>query len=102
MTQYTCPDCGEKMTFQLPHGFHAGTDTLNMECMFCGDVAQITVSIKSSSKKAHYTSEVWLREHYVDKDMTMAEIAKVCAVSPMTVNRWLKIHGIETRRRGHR
>jgi len=41
-----------------------------------------------------------LRKEYEENRRSMANIAEQCAVSPMTINRWLNVHGIPTRRRG--
>lgn len=102
LTTYNCAQCGEKVAFGFPHGFHADEDTLSIECAFCGEEHKISVVVEPAGKQNHYTSEEWLRTEYEVNNRTMAEIAKQCAVSPMTINRWLNVHGIETRSRGHR
>ena len=42
----------------------------------------------------------WLREQYVERGRSTADIASECACHPTTVSRWLKKHGIETQRDG--
>ncbi len=49
-----------------------------------------------------YRDPRWLTEEYKDKERTMAEIADDFGVTPMTINKWLNKHNIETRRRGAR
>lgn len=92
---YCCPICAEEV---LENPIREGIK----ECGFCGGEIKITIVVEPAGKQPHYTNEHWLRKEYEVEGRTMAEIAKQCAVSPMTINRWLNLHGIETRRRGHR
>lgn len=39
----------------------------------------------------------WLRERYVEDDMSQGEIARLCGVERPTIYRWLNRHGIERR-----
>lgn len=39
----------------------------------------------------------WLRERYVERELTLSEIAETCDCSNATVSRSLQKHGIETR-----
>lgn len=94
--QYDCPICAEQVLHQVP------LRTGIVECAFCGNEIRITLVVEPAGKQPHYTSEDWLRKEYEVEGRTMAEIAKQCVVSPMTINRWLNLHGIETRRRGQR
>jgi hypothetical protein len=41
-----------------------------------------------------YTSEAWLRLHYFTMKQTMAEMAKICGVSEMTIRTALKSKGL--------
>jgi hypothetical protein len=38
----------------------------------------------------------WLREQYVERDLTSYEIAELCDCTPSTVSRWLQKHGVDT------
>ena len=49
-----------------------------------------------------YRDEVWLRDAYTDRGLTMAELASQFNVSAMTICTWLDKFGIETRPRGRR
>jgi len=61
------------------------------------------VEVKSGVKPAgSYRNAEWLREAYVDKKLTMQELADMFNVTPMTIYGWLQKHGIETRGRGRR
>lgn len=44
-------------------------------------------------------SESWLREQYVDKQRTCADISEQVGCTDTTVSRWLRRHGIPTRER---
>ena len=48
-----------------------------------------------------YRDPLWLFEHYIEKERSMAEIADEFGVSPTAINQWLIKHNIETRSRGH-
>ena len=49
-----------------------------------------------------YRNEEWLREAYTNNGKTMAELATMFSVSPMTICTWLDKFSIETRSRGRR
>jgi len=44
-----------------------------------------------------YRDPDWLEERYHGDGMTQREIAEACGVVPVTIRRWMKRHGIETR-----
>lgn len=50
----------------------------------------------------YYQDCNWLTQEYIEKERTMADIADEFGVSPMTINKWLNKHNIETRPRGGR
>ena len=61
------------------------------------------VEVKVGEKpNGSYKNADWLRKTYHDECHTMQEIADMFNVTPMTINDWLKKHGIETRGRGRR
>ena len=61
------------------------------------------VEVKCGEKPdGSYKNADWLRKTYHDEGHTMQEIADMFNVTPMTINDWLKKHGIETRGRGRR
>ena len=47
-----------------------------------------------------YKQEAWLAKQYLKRGRTMADIARECGVSPMTIYLWLDKFGIDTRNRG--
>ena len=48
----------------------------------------------------YYKDCMWLKNEYIDKQRSMADIADQFGVSPMTINKWLNKHNIDTRPRG--
>lgn len=41
-------------------------------------------------KQKLYESAAWLREKYINQNMHIDEIAKICGVTPLTIRRKLK------------
>lgn len=50
---------------------------------------------------AKHRDEAWLREHYVEKELSLWEMATMCEASADTIRRWLNRYDIETRPPGH-
>jgi hypothetical protein len=69
------------------------------EIVFDDTVA--TVHIRKDMGKV-YQEYDWLYDQYVTKERTMAQIALDCGLSPMSINKWLVKHNIDTRPRGAR
>jgi len=47
------------------------------------------------STDGEHTDRAWFYEHYVEKDMSVHDIADVCGISSWTANHWRKRHNIE-------
>lgn len=43
-----------------------------------------------------YRNEEWLRQKYVDENMSQTEMADLCDTGPSTISSWMKRHGVET------
>ena len=95
---YDCAECGARLSMECENG----VDRKSV-CLECGEPHMISIQVSHlvDSKKT-YRNEAWLQTEYCDKERSMADIAKQCAVSPMTIFKWLKNHGIETRPTGKR
>jgi len=52
---------------------------------------------KYKSKNTYYNNKKWLKEHYVDKKLSMNKCAKIAGVSSVTIRNWLISHGIVPR-----
>lgn len=59
-----------------------------------------TVETVDQSPEATYRDEAWMRDKYLRKEQTMADIADTTGVAPATISRWMLKHGIETRSPG--
>ena len=98
---FTCKEkeCQSEMVIDI----EKGTTSAKAVCLECGEPHVINLHIahpKGSSKT--YRKESWLNTEYIVKGRSMADIASECAVSPMTIFKWLKTHGIKTRSVGRR
>ena len=62
----------------------------------------LDIEYQLADKVAHYQDKEWLVDNYVVNGLTMAELARTCGVSPMTIHLWLTKHEIPTRPRGRR
>ena len=72
-------------------------------CLNCGEPHIINLHITQEvNAKSTYRNEHWLRDEYLSKGRSMASIAEECAVSPMTIFKWLRTHNIETRKTGRK
>lgn len=69
-------------------------------CIHCESVFKLCLTLKSL--RDDYRDPHWLREQYEGKGYSMAAIADMCSVTPMTIQNWLRRHDIETRGRGYR
>jgi hypothetical protein len=54
--------------------------------------------VGNSLEEKPYEDRDWLREKYVSEKMTQSEIADVANCSQHTISRWLREHGIGTRK----
>lgn len=50
-----------------------------------------------SDPDPRYRDPEWLRTRYHREELTQREMAERCGVSPSTVRKWMRRHGIETR-----
>jgi hypothetical protein len=97
--EFTCKECNADMIVEIPKG----KNMTKSVCLECGEPHIITIVIAHPKSSAQtYRNESWLAEQYTDLNRSMADIAQECAVSPMTIHKWLKTHGIETRSVGRR
>lgn len=95
---YECAECNAELSIELENG--EGRKTV---CLDCGEPHYVKAHIthELDSKKT-YRSEEWLKQEYLEKGRSMASIAKQCAVSPMTIWKWLRTHDISTRTTGRK
>ena len=98
-TKMNCPACDEKIVihpFKVPSSHYE----TRSECEHCGITLHMDIRLLAISAQKMYRDESWLRHEYEVKQRTLADIASQFGVTAMAINRWLKIHGIQTRPRG--
>lgn len=85
-----------------------GTEEIEIEtgtqCLITikGEPHWVNVELTKANQDKPYRSRDWLADAYHTKEMTLAEIGRLCGVSPMTINQWLVKHNIPSRSRGRR
>ena len=62
-------------------------------CENCGHTHKVKINLD-------YKNKLWLNSRYTGEGLSMAQLAKMCGVSPTTINKWLIRHSITTRNRG--
>jgi hypothetical protein len=67
-----------------------------------GERFYVSVFYGPRAKDEAYRDRAWLLKEYVNRHRSMKDIANQCAVTPMTINTWLKKFNIATRSRGQR
>jgi len=78
------------------HGIKVRSDKEQAEQYSESDDFRFSVSVtKTSGRSKPLQDESWLREKYIDEDLSSYEIADRCGVSRPTVTNWLHRHGIE-------
>lgn len=50
------------------------------------------------SRPKLYTSYAWMRKKYWEERLTEDEIAKLAGTTQVTINTWLKKHGLKKKR----
>ena len=74
--------------------------SLNILCEVCEEIFILDFTIRRIPNESLYKDELWLNNAYGVEGRTIADIARDCGVTPMTIWGWLNKHGIETRSRG--
>lgn len=81
------------------HIVSEGKNTLNASN---GRSYLVTITEVFSAPPKAYKDKDWLVKAYVTEGLTLQEIADACECSAMTINQWLRKHGIPSRPRGRR
>ena len=96
--QFECNECKSELKVGIEND-----NPQTIVCLECGEQHRVIVSVQNTvSSHNTYRKESWLANEYTRKKRSMASIAKECAVSPMTIYKWLNTHGIATRPTGRR
>ncbi len=94
-----CPAC-DKKTVILAYDVPSSHYETKFNCDGCNKVIQMEVKLLAIDAAKLYRNPTWLRHEYEVKQRTQADIASQFGVTAMAINRWLKIHNIDTRPRG--
>tara|TARA_R110000851_G_scaffold244857_1_gene397577 strand:- start:120 stop:425 length:306 start_codon:yes stop_codon:yes gene_type:complete len=96
--QFKCNECESELNVGIEND-----NAQTIVCLECGEQHHVIAQVQSTvSSHNTYRKESWLANEYAGKGRSMASIAKQCAVSPMTIWKWLNTHGIATRATGRR
>jgi len=100
MITWKCEKCNTENDEDDPWGMASvlSDSQLSVECGGCDSLHLITVSVKTLNDD--FRDKNWLTNAYVTNRFTMAQIARMCGVTPMTIQNWLRRHDIPTRGRG--
>ncbi len=63
---------------------------------------KVKIEVFDTSNEKSYQDKEWLLENYSEQGRSMANIAQQFGVTPMTIQGWLRKHGIQTRSRGRK
>lgn len=67
-----------------------------------GRELKVKIEVFDTSNEKSYQDKEWLLENYSEQGRSMANIAQQFGVTPMTIQGWLRKHGIQTRSRGRK
>lgn len=67
-----------------------------------GKELRVKIEVFDTSNEKSYQDKEWLVEAYLEQGRSMANIAQQFGVTPMTIQGWLRKHGIQTRSRGRK
>ena len=96
--RFRCSVCDKVMQYHIECS--VGSSNHHIQCE-CGTTFVVNISAhKEDNRDKGYRDADTLRSLYEEQGKTMQQLAWKYAVSPMTINLWLKKHGIATRRRG--
>ena len=62
-----------------------------------GRTYKLTYSVFEIEDKRLYREADWLKEEYLSKRRTLKSIADQFGLTPMSIHKWLRKHGIDTR-----
>jgi len=96
--RFRCSACNKDMRYDISCGVGASSHLILCSC---GTTFVVNISGHAQDNRDRgYRDADTLRSLYEEQGKTMQDLALKYAVSPMTINLWLKKHGIATRRRG--
>ena len=98
----SCPSCGTHVSFDKQLEIPMSESRLLQPCPNCQADVFLLAKYGLQPAEALYQDAEWLFAAYVANGRTLADIAKECGVSSMTVQYWLRNHNIKARSRGRK
>ena len=96
-----CNTCEETENSVRVSTVLAAGGRIEIACDQCNTTSYVEVKV-GKKPTGTYRNAAWLKKEYVKNGQTMQEIADLFGVTPMTINLWVRKHGIESRPRGQR
>ena len=98
----SCPNCGTHVEFDKQLEIPMSESRVVQSCSTCQ--ADVFLLSKYGLQPADplYQDPEWLFANYISANRTLADIAKQCGVSSMTIQYWLRQHNIQARSRGRK
>jgi len=98
----SCPSCGTHVEFNKQLEIPMSESRIVQSCANCQADVFLLAKYGVQPSDPLYQDPEWLFSAYVSKGRTLADIAKECGVSSMTVQYWLRNHNIPARSRGRK
>ena len=98
----SCPSCGTHVSFDKQLEIPMSESRILQTCPTCQADVFLLAKYGLQPTEALYQDAEWLFAAYIANGRTLADIAKECGVSSMTVQYWLRQHNIKARSRGRK
>lgn len=98
----SCPSCGTHVVFDKQLEIPMSESRVVQSCPNCQADVFFLAKYGLQPAEALYQDAEWLFVAYVSNGRTLADIAKQCGVSSMTIQYWLRNHNIQARSRGRK
>ena len=96
----SCLSCGNHVLFDKQLEIPMSESRIVQPCQYCQADVFVLAKYGIQPSEPLYQDPEWLFAAYVSNRRTLADIAKECGVSSMTVQYWLRQHNIKARSRG--
>jgi len=98
----SCPSCGNHVHFDKQLEIPMSESRIVQACENCQSDIFLLAKFGIQPTDPLYQDPEWLFSAYITQNRTLADIAKECGVSSMTVQYWLRQHNIPSRSRGRK
>ena len=98
----SCPNCGNHVAFDKQLEIPMSESRIVQACNNCQSDVFLLAKYGLQPADNLYQDAEWLFSAYSSQARTLADIAKQLGVSSMTIQYWLRQHGIPARSRGRK